>query len=597
MKRAPQTPRTVEARTREVALTSYQHDRLAERIVQLDILPQAADEYAIWIKAGGHLDLVRDNAFADELIIHASGDHTFIHTVVVKENSLSPVDHDDLLGWSGNPFFSCASYAWGGGKDEVWIERENHWGFASLKSARQLVYGRDFEGLKEPGSGYHEILQEYLHVTGIHWRPERHAYCRFDNHGEFDNIVSITPRRQRGGVTLVSFKRGELEQYLAASGSTLVRMFDFMLLRHSEFTSWPLGPDTIVKESDSLFYRQKIDPGKAAYTRGVQIIRPSPEKSKIFATIKDGWAEHRHRQYCEFLAFDGRNKKVVSISTDPSATTSYFDASSNSLPFETSPVFFRPEVLSKYKADRDKYTVSEEHMSIHCRGGWELRKFDVNDAGQIHTYICYLRDLPDDEQRYWQSFNEEPKARIAHRALLHDFVGEWTDIVDPLQAALSMLRHWNQSDLDWWRLRDEALLERVNTPRTSSQDEWAQAFADLSKLIIEGFEIAPMQARLKEVGVKFNKDERSLALIEKILADLGSLDAGRRLDGLRAVQAIRSNIASHSRGDRASELGRDALEKHGTYQAHFKEVCRTVVDELRTIEEALLLQAERLRKE
>jgi hypothetical protein len=43
---------------------------------------------------------------------------------------------------------------------------------------------------------------------------------------------------------------------------------------------------------------------------------------------------------------------------------------------------------------------------IDCRGGWSLRDFDTNEAGQVHAYICDLRNLPYQEQLYWKSFNE-----------------------------------------------------------------------------------------------------------------------------------------------------------------------------------------------
>ena len=72
---------------------------------------------------------------------------------------------------------------------------------------------------------------------------------------------------------------------------------------------------------------------------------------------------------------------LENISTDPSATTNYFEANKNSLPYEVSPAFFRPEVLLKYKADREKYTINEEHRLISCRGGRELRTYDINEAG------------------------------------------------------------------------------------------------------------------------------------------------------------------------------------------------------------------------
>ena len=59
---------------------------------------------------------------------------------------------------------------------------------------------------------------------------------------------------------------------------------------------------------------------------------------------------------------------------------------------------------------------------------------------------------------------------------------------------------------------------------------------------------------------------------------------GSKLGGLRTVQAIRSQITSHSSGSRGAKLAKDALEEHGTYTAHFDSVCRNVIDELKVIE-------------
>ena len=567
-------------------MPSYDHDKLLERIARLDTPPKDSAKYAAWIKAGEHMGLLRDTAYDDELIIYASGDYTFTNAVVVSEDSLSPLDQDDLLHWNGNPYSSCADYTSGGGRDDVWIERDGPiWGSKALKDARLLVFGREFEGLLGSDRMYFEILQEYSHLSGIHWRPELHAYCRFDEHGDWEQVVSVTSKAKRGDVALVSFKREELEQYLAASNSVLIRMFDFAFFRHSEFTQWPDGPENVVRESEDFFYRQKVDAEKAAYTRGVQIIRPTRPKSMIFSSIKDGRTVRKDREYCEFIALDWRNKRVASISTNPEVTTSYFDAPRNSLPYEVSPAFFRPEVLSKYKADREKYTINEEHRFISCRGGWELKTYDINEAGQVHTYICYLRALPYQEQLYWKSFNEKPKAGISERALLNDIRGEWTEITHPLEDILLIMRQWSESNVTWWKLREETLLERANTPRTGSRDEWAQAFMDLSKLVIEGFEIKAIRTKLNEMQIGFNKEDKSLALIEKAFTGSRAPADESKLDGLKRVQAIRSTIAAHSSGSLAAELELDALNKHGTFSAHFDSVCRNVIDELKVIEE------------
>jgi hypothetical protein len=329
-------------------LPSFAHKKLIERIARLDETPSDTATYVNWIKAGGHLALLRENADEDELIVYGSGDYTFVHAVVVSNDKLSPINKDDLLRWSCNPYDSIAGYVSGGGREDVWIERGMHAsGAETLENARQLVFGRTFEGWTGDDRTYYEILQEYAHLAGIHWRSEHRSYCRFDEHGDLDHIVSITTNEYGRGVTLVSFRREALELYLAASDSSLVRMFDFTLSRRESFSSWPEAAEDVFNESDDFFYRQKIAAGHAAYTRGVQIVRPMRSQREIFSSMRDDWFGRGDKGFVEFIAYDWRNKRVTKISTDPSATSNYFDAKENSLPFELSPAFFRPEVLLK----------------------------------------------------------------------------------------------------------------------------------------------------------------------------------------------------------------------------------------------------------
>ena len=567
-------------------MPSFEHGKLVERVSRLNTVPEDATEYTTWIKASGHLELLRDNSQEDELAIYSSGEYSFVHTVVVDESAIMSLDPDDLLSWSGGPFPNRAGYAWGMDRDDVWIERdEYHMRSKSLEKARPLIFRRELDGLQGVDGVYFEVLQEYSHLTGIHWRPELKAHCNFDERGDWQQIVSITS--ENSDVTLISFRREQLEQYLATSNSVLIRMFDFTLLRYSEFTGWPDDPEAVVYESDDFFYRQKIDTGKAAYTRGVQIIRPAYPKRKIFSSIRDGRWPSRNREYCEFIVLDVRHEFIANISTHPSATTSYFQASENSLPFEVSPVFFRPEVLQKFKADRDKYTINEEHRFISCRGGWRLKTYDINEAGQVHTYVCYLRSLPYEEQLYWRSFNAEPQDGISERAYQNDIRGEPSDIVTPLVSILSIVRCWADIDQPWWQLTDRSLLERVNTPVSNSRDEWAQAFVDLAKLVIEGFRVRALRLRLEERGISFETDARSLVLIEKLLAAHANASGKTRLDGLRAVQYIRSKAGAHFGGSEAVELARNAIRDHGSYKAHFEAICGGVSDELHLIDEAL----------
>ena len=561
-------------------MTTYEHQQLLEQISNLDEAPDDADAYATWLQAESHLELLRNNAKANELIVYASAPHSFIHAVPVKEEALTPLDIDDLLRWSGNPFHAHAStYVWGGGRDEVWIEATTGLsGSATLNAAEPLVYGRSIEGLPGQDVSYIELSQSYSHLTGVHHYPERGAYCRFDPQGDFEDVASITVGTSRNDVSLVTFKWEPLEEYLAASESTLVTMFDLNLLRYGDFDGWPDTPELVFEEGP-LFFRQKIDPGRAAYCRGFHLLRRRRSSTAIFAALKEPRTEVA--EHVSFIAHDWRNDCITEISTDPRCTTNYFQAEGNSLPFELSPAFFRPEVLAKYKNDTEKYAV--EDRDIYCRGGWWLRGYHVNRAGQVHVYICDLRNLPSAEQLYWKSFNENPKDGISEQARKTDFYNQWVE-GDSLSRIKHILRGWEDSKTAWWTLHDPASTMRAATPRTGATDEWARELKNLSVLIVEGFDLKALRAHLTKMGLSWTPPERSIALLERALTT--SAAGNPCLEGLRSVQRIRTKVDSHARGEEARKMAADAIERHGSYADHFESLCAMVASELERIERA-----------
>jgi len=560
-------------------MNNYEHKKLIEAITKLDEVPADPKLFSEWIEAEAHLDFLRMNARADELVIHASGEYSFIHTVAVLNDHLLPIDQQDLMQWSFNPDTPIASYVTGGEREDVWVERHpGGIGTKTLKDAVQLIFGRTFEGWNGPDRIYYELLQEYAHLADIHWRPEMRAYCRFDEHGDIEPVVSVTSHEDKNNtMALVSFRWEPLEVYLAASNASLVRMFDFTLLRHAEFNGWSKEPTQEIIESPDFFYRRKVMSGHAAYTRGVQIIRPRRSPQAIFMNITDEWFGKKNKQYVEFLAYDYRNNRVTKISTDPVATTNYFQAEGNTLPFELSPAFFRPEVLSKYKADHDKYTVSER--DVLCRAAWHLEAIDVNEAGQVHAYICYLRHLPYEEQLYWLSFNESPKTGISKRAVINDFQGKFASFEQPLRRVLSIVQRWHKDKVSWWTLRNEKLLERVNTPVTTSHDEWAEAFMNLAKLVVEGFETKAIRARLDAARVPYDKEDKPITLLVKFLSMSVAAEDSQKLMGLRTVQHLRSKVKGHAGGSEAQQLAQNALIEHETFANHFEYVCEQVAEE------------------
>ena len=566
-------------------MPTYEHRQLVDRISKLDTMPDDVGAYADWIKAGAHLDLMRRNALADELIIYASGDYTFVHTVVVPEDALKALHVEDLLDCWADPNHALAGYCWGGGRDDVWIERTDAIsGRKPIDGSRKLLFVRTIPESADCERLYYEVSQEYAHVTQIHFLREHEAYCRFDKLGDLEYVVSLTNKSNPEEVSLVTFKRDTLDEYLASSSSVLVRMFDFTLLNRSGFTAWPNTPEDLIRERN-LFYKQKIDGKGAAYTNGIQIVRPRKMKTELFATIRGDEVIDGSLKYVEFAAIDWRNRRVTSISTDPQATTNYLQTSGNTLPFELSPAFFRPDVLLKYKSDTLKYVISDR--VIRCRSAWELRSYDVNDAGQVHAYICDLRGFPYEEQLYWKSFNEAPKTGISKRARVNDFKGEWVELTDPLLRIKTLLDQWREKKVPWWTLRDAGAINHVSTPRTSSRDEWARAFTNLAKLVIEGFNERAIRVCLSEMELECTKEERSISLLQRALSPGTESAPGPRVSGLRTVQAIRSKVDAHAGGTKSDELSKDAIREHGNYTAHYEHVCRLVLGEIEQIERAL----------
>lgn len=567
-------------------MTSYAHQSLIQRIDTLREEPENASDIDDWLAAQPDMRFLSENAREHELLLYLGASNEYVNSVVVPASALVPLDKDDLLSWSIDGAGTVATYVTGGGDDTIRVEPcRPVSGSATLRDAKQLVLLREIDGLAGEDGLYFDLDQSFQHLSEIHWRREHRAYCRLDDNGDFNAVLSTAKWTNDRKVNLASIQRDVLDEYLAASRAVLMRLFDFTRIVRSNWSSgtrWRNEP-TVLDHERGFFYRQEVVTGKQAYARGVQIIGPLRPPEEIFESVRDRWFGRRNRdEGMDFLTMDWRHNSVRMVSTRPDGTTSYFDANCNDLPFEVSPAFFRPAVLRKYTADREKYTVTER--SITCRGAWGLRGYGVNEAGQVFAYICDLRKLPISEQLHWKAHNERPKAGIPQRYMRTDFDGQFVEPT-PVDSLVMILTRWDSKQVAWWRTGNARLSELIVAPRANSRDEWADTFLDLSKCIIEGFVIKTIRARLQSESIAFENRERSLALLQRLLRQtLGSESV--ELDGLREIQRIRSKTKAHRSGREGRAIARDALAAHGSYSAHFERVCEIVVGELEAIEKA-----------
>lgn len=558
-------------------------------LIKVSPAPAGDDAYRVWLEQKDVLSILKANLTRDDFVVYANLPNVFMHAVLVPAPLVNPPNIEDLLSWNLNPFISWGIWYDFAEPPSVGISPPlDHTGSKTIDKGEPLVFRRSFEG-RIGDRNYTEILQKFVHVFDLHFLAERNAYCRLDKHGDIEDVIRIVEVPENGdwhGGIFVTFKRDVLDEYMAVTDSVAVMMFDFTRFRVGSFGGWPQERDADVKKSDDLSYRFVHMLGHASYLRGYQLVRPSITKEEIIRRFHHSDDEEGEGKHVSFIVQDWRHEVIAEVSCAPGQTANYFNADENDLPYELSPAFFRPEVLSKYKADSEKYQVDDR--TISCRGAWSLQTYDINEEGQVHTYLVYLRSLPYEEQLYWKAYNEKPKGPISKRAFATDFEGSWNLEYDPLRALKNLLDELRQARVPWWTLRAQDLPRLVQYPATSSPDEWSNEILRLDQLLVEGFEERWLRKKAEDLGRSPEKQFRSLKLIEECLIAFGFEEEHAReiTSPLHEIHNLRSKLKGHASGDTVTSIKRKVLAEHKTYRRHFHELCKAADESLQSIREA-----------
>lgn len=573
-------------------MTTHTHRQLCSDIARLDTCPEDENEFARWCRASGHLELLASNCDQDELIIAMHGPYSYLRSLFVDRATLDGTTPDALLSWQPRHDEGLMAYSVTYPSSAVNLVREySTEDRRFLLDAESPIFRRTISGVKDDYSSSWEPRQEYLHVIDAHWRPERKAYSKIDRQGDWLDLIGVTVPKvdEVDGITLVTFQRNVLDQYLAIRDMVVVQMLDFTLYRKrfSENASWHNSELSPLQQPGRFLFQQRTGSG-VVKTRGVQIVPPRLTRLAAEQQIRDSslWPEpSEQNEYVEFIVYDIRHREVCNVSSDPASTATYFDAKDNELPSEMSPAFFHPEVLSRFKGDQDKYLMVNNH--IFCRNAWDLQ-YDVNNADQIFAYICDLRNLPIKEQQYWKSFNEEPKAGLSENAITTDFLGEWLPEDEPLPALKHVLRTWHGRQMPWWRLKDQSGLDRMTVPVSESRDEWQNSILILCATIVDGFEVKHLRKEIKARGGDMQDNLRSLGLLRQLVGKSENVQPNKTLPALRELQELRSaGGKAHAVWQGGLSQAQEVKATHGTFRAHFEDLCTRLVDDLLLIQRVL----------
>lgn len=541
--------------------------------------PKSREDFNTWVQQKDVLPFLQEEIEDENIIIYAALPHAFIHAVFIPDVELNKSVVDDLLEWNENPY---SGWGLSVSSDDAWIEeplagsRSNN-----ISDGEQIIFARSFEGV-ESRRHYFELQQRISHVLGLHFMPERNAWCKLDKFGDIQDIVKVVetedlPNNESG--TIITANKDVLGEYAGVCNFLLCRTFDFTRFRLGGFSGWGREnkPAEFSNDKD-IFGQMVVQNEHASYTRGVQVKNIGIPKEQIINNTWGKSSSEEVKQYATFIAHDWKNKRIAEISCDPSCLANYFTESD--LPFTTTPAYFRPEVLLKYKSDQEKYSL--ENRSISCRGSWYLQTFDVNEAGQVHTYLGYLNRLPYEEQLHWKQYNERPKAPISKRAFATDFEGQFYEEYDPLLSLTQKLEKLRRARVGWWHLRGENALKNVHYPYTSSSDEWANEILNLDQLVIEGFEEKWLRRKATELGRKPDAKLRELKLTEQCLIGVGFEEdhAYKIMSPLHDIHNLRSIVKGHASGSEAAETKKQVLQNYGSFRKHFEYLCASCDESL-----------------
>jgi hypothetical protein len=542
-----------------------------ERLTKISTVPdRSSGAFDAWIEQNDAIQFLEQNSRESEFLVYLSLGHNFLQTVLTPSKQVDIPDMEDLLKWDFTSNSWGVNYRFSDEDPTVWITVPlESAGSESLRGCEKLVFNRSFEGYDDRKS-YIEILQKFTHIFDLHFVPHTNSYCRLDKHGDIEKVITCTDiptvRGSFGG-KVVTVDHQLLDDYMVLTDSTIVRAFDFTCI-DSNFPGWGKDRKERSVANKELGYRITVDGGIGGYMRGVQVVRTRETIATLHHRLTH---EGEGKKYASFIAQDWKNGGISEISCGPGHTANYFTKSD--LPFELSPAFFRPEVLGKYKADPKKYKLEER--SIGCRGSWHLQTYDINEAGQVHTYLIYLRYLPYEEQLYWKSFNEAPKGPISKRAVTTDMHGDFYTEYNALQSIRRVAHQLAEQNVPWWALRAPDLLDNVHYPATTSNEEWANELMALDKLLVEGFEEKWLRGKAIELGQAPLATEASLLLVTRCLRGLGFDDehAKNTVSALRLLHHLRTKLKGHASGDDAHRLREAALARYGSFRKHFEALC------------------------
>jgi hypothetical protein len=296
------------------------------------------------------------------------------------------------------------------------------------------------------------------------------------------------------------------------------------------------------------------------------------------------WPYESEKSYESFIIGVQEDGSASLFTSDPAQLADFFGKNPAN-PNYLTPVYFRKDVLKKYLEMPSVFSV--EDGFLRCGSMWGLR-MDNDHDDQVVVFLGDLgRDLPENEQKYWRSFNVRPDGELSATCIKRSFLAEPAHPKIPELALRYELRRlkkkWNDAfgfDLYLkFHNDDSGILSDLHLP---TSDEWTEfdrctiaatkAFIDyLNESQLAKFATTEI-ARIKEKNP--DKVIRGIDKLQAWLVQHGGENAPLEcISSLRLLQDLRSKSAAHRKSSSLTSL----LESMGLGDTSPREIYRQLV--------------------
>ena len=349
----------------------------------------------------------------------------------------------------------------------------------------------------------------------------------------------------------VEIKTKFLMQYMSARQMLYVQFIDSRVSSPKEFSFRNEVVDNQAYRSDSFNYSNCYQSNKERtlllsmiYARS--IVRPEEvEKCDIWPY------ENSDEEYQDFIMGELPDGTFERFSCNPSRLGTYFGANPDA-PHYLTPIYFRPEVLDKYRRN-PIFEVCER--KLFCGSQWGVAIDNVKPE-RVMVYLGDLgRDLPEAERKHFLQYELSPTDQsISEEVVAGDFFGMFVEETEgPMSAFFIAYRKMTEAWIEafsWPLYRephddDAHIWQGIRIPTTNSPEEFETVIMNLARMLIDYIDES-----------KLGRGSRD-GSINKLEDFLRSKEISIDFSELRNLQKLRSAAVAHAKGkkyERQKEL-------------------------------------------